>query len=298
MAKAKDALKTLLNAQPPERKLSPEWIDKEPSLSDFQLEGKDINEIYREYTKFMNNQEIRINSLEKQRPVKVKTKFLPEKTRESWISWGLAIAALGYGIFAGEHRNWIILGALIAAALVFFIIYFRKVNAGDREYRQAIAEIDRQISEIRSETCEQKEDYNHLVKYAEALYDFQAWKRRKDLSFWKNATKDEIVKELVSMNNSYGLPSAAVNNGYVSLTYDNPNGRDFALYVSHKGALTKKDVIQFEQEAHDENLHAGTIIALKGIQADAKAECEEDDIEIWTMEDLIHFEENIEREIS
>lgn len=297
MAKGKDALKTLINQQDRTKVLSSEWLDREPSTADFGLEGKDINEIYREYSKFKNSQDIRIAGLEKQRPENPKKKFLPEKTKETYVTLVFFIITVCYGVLAGEHRNWILLGALIAATVVSFVLYFRKINATDKVYTDEVKRINEGIAAVKAEVSPYTEDYRKLEEYAGAVYDHQAWKRRNDQNFWKSASKDEIVDEIVGMNKLLGIESKAVNDGYISLTCETSGSRDFAIYVAHKGALTKNDVTKFVNQCHEEGVYAGTIAALKGVQNDAKLECEDEDITIWTIDDMIRLENKIENSI-
>ena len=135
-----------------------------------------------------------------------------------------------------------------------------------------------------------------MIDYAEALRDYEAWERRSKISEWKKYPETQFTNEIASMLKTYGYSADVAGRKNISIIYENEEeGRD-AIFCQFYDRISLEVAQDFKKAMSRVNIHEGGIIISKtSFDNDAKSYCEANEIEMWTLDDVISWEKEIEK---
>lgn len=287
---ANDIWRTLIKQQPAERSISKKWFNRKPKLKEFGLEEYNLNTLYKSKKKFEEDREERSRKIRKDLPRHDRRESI---SIEGYICLLFILALIVYQ-FTGRTPSFMIVGFLGLGAIVFFAVYYIKLRRKQIETKRMVEEINKKQKKIDAEEFEYEEAYDNLVEYSKAVFDYEAWERRKKASSWKKCSGRSFQSELISMFKTYGYDADFADRKNISVIYEDTECVRTAVYCKTYGYVKEEEVKLFLKAMERNGISEGMIISAEGYDTAAETICKKAGIEIWNVNDILNFEKTIE----
>lgn len=287
---ANDTWRMLIKQQPEERSISKKWLNRKPTLEEFGLEEYNLNALYKSKKKFETNKEERSSAMRKELPRYDRKKTI---NKEGYICLLFLIALTGYQ-FLSEEPSFLVVGFLGIGAIAFFSIYYIKLRRDQMKTKKLIEEINKKQRRIDAEEFTYEEAYVNLERYSRAVFDYEAWERRKKTTSWKNCFGRVFQSELISMFKTYGYDADFADRKNLSIIYEDAEGSRTAVYCKTHESVKQEEIKLFLRAMERNEISRGLVISSKGCNTDAEEICKNAGIEVWTIKEILGFEKMIE----
>ncbi|NLD19927.1 MAG: hypothetical protein GX663_06730 [Clostridiales bacterium] len=293
MANNKEGWRKLVNQIPKTKSLSHKWLNNQPTIEGFHLEDYNLNSLYKSKMRFEDDKEFRSEELRKN---------LPAKNPRASFSWEGYIAILfmmgmvAYQVFS-NNPTYVVFGFLAIGSMVFFFLYYYRLRKKQINLKKQLEKISERQRRIDREEYEYEEAYSSLVRYARAIYDYEAWERRRNPSSWKKFSDKMFQSELISMFKTFGYDSDFAEKRDMSMVYEGYDDERCAVLCVTGKEAEAEEVIRLVKAMERNRIKEGMVVALKGYTKEAAATCQDKDIEMWSLDDVIKFEKEIELQV-
>lgn len=213
--------------------------------------------------------------------------------KEGYICLLFLIALTGYQ-FLSEEPSFLVVGFLGIGAIAFFSIYYIKLRRDQMKTKKLIEEINKKQRRIDAEEFTYEEAYVNLERYSRAVFDYEAWERRKKTTSWKNCSGRVFQSELISMFKTYGYDADFADRKNLSIIYEDAEGSRTAVYCKTHESVKQEEIKLFLRAMERNGISRGLVISSKGCNTDAEEICKNAGIEVWTIKEILGFEKMIE----
>ena len=296
MAKSSEAWRSLVSEVAKTKALSGKWLNRKPTLEEFDLDDYNLNVLFKERNRFEDNKIRRSKELQDSKPILKRGQF----TWDGYVALAFMMGMVAYQfLYIGEQPSWAVFGFLALGAMFFFFLYYFRLRRNQIRTKKEIERINEEIKKNDAAEYEYEDAYERLGDYAEAVHDYEAWERRRTRSSWKKYTEKQFVNEITSMLKTYGYSADIAERKNIDIIYDSDEeGRD-AIFCEFWDRITLPLAEGFKKAMSRVGIYSGgIIISDTPVDKDAREFCESNGIEIWNIDDVLKWEKEIEKYVS